>query len=133
MLNIKFAFQESEAISFVATASKLATVEDEGPKRPEGPIRSSAASLKVSPTARATLQALRSPKSKLVTRVSTRDAETITGKAKEIFIIFMYVPAVAWPMPRNGVRDIDYFTGYLYELYYFPSNHNSAIRGIVTL
>ncbi|EFN71844.1 Trafficking kinesin-binding protein 1 [Camponotus floridanus] len=70
---------ESEAISFVATASKLATVEDVGPKRPEGPIRPSAASLKVSPTARATLQAIRSPKSKLVIPVSTRDAETITG------------------------------------------------------
>ncbi|EZA48838.1 Trafficking kinesin-binding protein [Ooceraea biroi] len=73
---------ESEAISLVATASKLATVEDVGPKRPEGPIRPSTTSLKVSPTARATLQALRSsPKSKLATPVSTRDAETITGSA----------------------------------------------------
>ncbi|EGI69930.1 Trafficking kinesin-binding protein 1 [Acromyrmex echinatior] len=69
--------EESEAISLFATASKLATVEDEGPKRPEGPIRPSAASLKVSPTARAILQASRSSK-KLVTPVSTRDAETIT-------------------------------------------------------
>ncbi|KYM85413.1 Trafficking kinesin-binding protein 1 [Atta colombica] len=71
---------ESEAISLFATASKLATVEDEGPKRPEGPIRPSAASLKVSPTARAILQASRSSK-KLVTPVSTRDAETITAKS----------------------------------------------------
>ncbi|EFN83954.1 Trafficking kinesin-binding protein 1 [Harpegnathos saltator] len=72
---------DSEAISLVATASKLATVEDVGPKRPEGPIRrSSATSLKVSPTARATLQALRSPRNKLAaSATSTRDAETITG------------------------------------------------------
>lgn len=92
-MSVNITFQESEAISLVATASKLATVEDVGPKRPEGPIRSSAASLKVSATARATLQALRSPKSKLATPPSTRDAETITGKTKTNYLV--YIPIVA--------------------------------------
>ncbi|XP_039305083.1 trafficking kinesin-binding protein milt isoform X2 [Solenopsis invicta] len=116
--------EESEAISFVATASKLATVEDEGPKRPEGPIRSSAASLKVSPTARATLQALRSPKSKLVTRVSTRDAETITDvcsgeELPEVEIISLLEEQI--PRYRLRADTLTQFQGYENADWFIPA------------
>ncbi|XP_017792646.1 PREDICTED: uncharacterized protein LOC108574545 [Habropoda laboriosa] len=75
---------EGEAKSFVATASKLAAVEDAAPKGPEASIRSKATALKVSPTARATLQALRSPRNRVSSPLTpspttTKDAETITG------------------------------------------------------
>ncbi|KAF7410162.1 hypothetical protein HZH68_004543 [Vespula germanica] len=73
---------EGEAISLIATASKLAAVEDVGPKRPEGQTRPSVTSLKVSPTARATLQALRTNRNRIssaTTPPCTKDAETITA------------------------------------------------------
>ncbi|GAB1869297.1 Trafficking kinesin-binding protein 1 [Camponotus japonicus] len=115
---------ESEAISFVATASKLATVEDVGPKRPEGPIRPSAASLKVSPTARATLQAIRSPKSKLVIPVSTRDAETITDvcsgeELPEVEIISLLEEQI--PRYRLRADTLTQFQGYENADWFIPS------------
>lgn len=72
--------KEGEAIPFVATASKLAAVEDAAPKGPETSIRS-----KVSPTARAALQALRSPRNRISGPLTppppiTKDVETITGE-----------------------------------------------------
>ncbi|KOC70439.1 hypothetical protein WH47_00584 [Habropoda laboriosa] len=78
---------EGEAKSFVATASKLAAVEDAAPKGPEASIRSKATALKVSPTARATLQALRSPRNRVSSPLTpspttTKDAETITGELR---------------------------------------------------
>lgn len=78
--------QKGEAISLVATAaSKLAAVEDVGPKRPEA---SPTATAKVSPATRATLQALKITKSRINTPTRTfRDAETITGKYVIIFLI----------------------------------------------
>lgn len=71
--------KEGEAISFVAAASKLAAVEDAASKGPEASIRS-----KVSPKARAALQALRSPRNRISTPLTpppttTKDVETITG------------------------------------------------------
>ncbi|XP_011630004.1 trafficking kinesin-binding protein milt isoform X1 [Pogonomyrmex barbatus] len=116
---------ESEAISLVATASKLATVEDVGPKRPEGPIRPSAASLKVSPTARATLQALRSSKSKLVTTpVSTRDAETITDvcsgeELPEVEIISLLEEQI--PRYRLRADTLTQFQGYENADWFIPA------------
>ncbi|KAL0107525.1 hypothetical protein PUN28_014681 [Cardiocondyla obscurior] len=116
---------ESEAISLVATASKLATVEDAGPKRPEGPIRPSAASLKVSPTARATLQALRSSKSKLVTSpVPTRDAETITDvcsgeELPEVEIISLLEEQI--PRYRLRADTLTQFQGYENADWFIPA------------
>ncbi|XP_028050005.1 trafficking kinesin-binding protein milt isoform X1 [Monomorium pharaonis] len=116
---------ESEAISFVATASKLATVEDEGPKRPEGPVRPPT-SLKVSPTARATLQALRSPKSKLVStiRASTRDAETITDvcsgeELPEVEIISLLEEQI--PRYRLRADTLTQFQGYENADWFIPA------------
>ncbi|XP_012057578.1 PREDICTED: trafficking kinesin-binding protein milt [Atta cephalotes] len=114
---------ESEAISLFATASKLATVEDEGPKRPEGPIRPSAASLKVSPTARAILQASRSSK-KLVTPVSTRDAETITDvcsgeELPEVEIISLLEEQI--PRYRLRADTLTQFQGYENADWFIPA------------
>ena len=80
ILSIHMSVKEGEAISFVATASKLAAVEDAAPKGPEASIRS-----KVSPTARAALQALRTPRNRISSPLTpsppiTKDVETITGK-----------------------------------------------------
>ncbi|PBC27436.1 trafficking kinesin-binding protein milt [Apis cerana cerana] len=75
--------KEGETISFVATASKLAAVEDAASKGPEASIRS-----KVSPKARAALQALRSPRNRISTPLTpppttTKDVETITGNSRQ--------------------------------------------------
>ncbi|KAG5312884.1 TRAK2 protein, partial [Acromyrmex insinuator] len=118
-----FSRNESEAISLFATASKLATVEDEGPKRPEGPIRPSAASLKVSPTARAILQASRSSK-KLVTPVSTRDAETITDvcsgeELPEVEIISLLEEQI--PRYRLRADTLTQFQGYENADWFIPA------------
>ncbi|XP_011140352.1 trafficking kinesin-binding protein milt isoform X1 [Harpegnathos saltator] len=117
---------DSEAISLVATASKLATVEDVGPKRPEGPIRrSSATSLKVSPTARATLQALRSPRNKLAaSATSTRDAETITevcsgGDLPEVEIISLLEEQI--PRYRLRADTLTQFQGYENADWFIPA------------
>ncbi|KAH0956068.1 hypothetical protein HN011_011824 [Eciton burchellii] len=115
---------ESEAISLVATASKLATVEDVGPKRPEGPIRPSTASLKVSPTARATLQSLRSPKSTLAIPISTRDAETITEvcsgeELPEVEIISLLEEQI--PRYRLRADTLTQFQGYENADWFIPA------------
>lgn len=72
--------QKGEAISLVATAaSKLAAVEDVGPKRPE--VTPAISSVKVSPATRATLESLKLNKTRInaVAAKTYRDVETITG------------------------------------------------------
>lgn len=82
--NRSFVFQKGEAISLVAAtaASKLAAVEDVGPKRPDEDSPKKIASVKVSPATRATLQSLKLNKTRLnaIALAKTyRDVETITG------------------------------------------------------
>ncbi|KAG7188007.1 hypothetical protein KM043_013961 [Ampulex compressa] len=115
---------EGEAISLVATASKLAAVEDVAPKRAEGPIRPSVASLKVSPAARATLQALRTSKNKIAAPATTRDAETITevcsgGELPEVEIISLLEEQI----PRYKLRadTLTQFQGYENADWFVPS------------
>ncbi|XP_047346920.1 uncharacterized protein LOC124947996 isoform X2 [Vespa velutina] len=100
--------KEGEAISLIATASKLAAVEDVGPKRPEGQTRPSVTSLKVSPTARATLQALRTNRNRIssaTTPPCTKDAETITGMRGKISSIrFFWFKSKQLRFYRNWQR-----------------------------
>ncbi|OAD56675.1 Trafficking kinesin-binding protein 1 [Eufriesea mexicana] len=98
--------KEGEAISFVATASKLAAVEDAAPKGPEASIRS-----KVSPTARATLQALRSSRNRISaplapSPVTTKDVETITERNESIRLELriMYVGSGESSRPSGPAR-----------------------------
>lgn len=91
ILFIHMSVKEGEAISFVATASKLAAVEDAAPKGPEASIRS-----KVSPTARAALQALRTPRNRISSPLTpsppiTKDVETITGKFFSFILYSLYI------------------------------------------
>ncbi|XP_076665921.1 trafficking kinesin-binding protein milt isoform X2 [Andrena cerasifolii] len=119
---------EGEAISFVATASKLAAVEDAAPKGPEASIRSKATALKVSPTARATLQALRSPRNRipgpLASPTTTRDAETITevcsgGELPEVEIISLLEEQI--PRYRLRADTLTEFQGYENSDWFIPS------------
>ncbi|KAI4497785.1 hypothetical protein M0802_007111 [Mischocyttarus mexicanus] len=117
---------EGEAISLIATASKLAAVEDVGPKRPEGQTRPSVTSLKVSPTARATLQALRTQKNRIpvVTPPCTKDAETITevcsgGELPEVEIISLLEEQI--PRYRLRADTLTEFQGYENADWFIPS------------
>ncbi|XP_076162683.1 trafficking kinesin-binding protein milt isoform X2 [Ptiloglossa arizonensis] len=119
---------EGEAKSFVATASKLAAVEDAAPKGPEASIRSKATALKVSPTARATLQALRLSKNRishpLTTPPSTRDAETITevcsgAELPEVEIISLLEEQI--PRYRLRADTLTQFQGYENADWFIPS------------
>ncbi|XP_023290425.1 uncharacterized protein LOC111674382 [Orussus abietinus] len=114
--------KEGEAIPLIATASKLAAVEDVGPKRPEGPT--TATSIKVSSTTRATLQSLRSPRSRLATSASTRDAETITevcsgGELPEVEIISLLEEQI--PQYRLRADTITQFQGYENADWFIPA------------
>ncbi|XP_003704554.2 trafficking kinesin-binding protein milt isoform X2 [Megachile rotundata] len=120
---------EGEAISFVATASKLAAVEDAAPKGPEASIRSKATALKVSPTARAALQVLRSPRNRIqcpVTPppVTTKDAETITevcsgDELPEVEIISLLEEQI--PRYRLRADTLTQFQGYENADWFIPS------------
>ncbi|XP_029052654.2 trafficking kinesin-binding protein milt isoform X2 [Osmia bicornis bicornis] len=119
---------EGEAISFVATASKLAAVEDAAPKGPEASIRSKATVLKVSPTARATLQVLRSPRNRITSPVTppvtTRDAETITevcsgDELPEVEIISLLEEQI--PRYRLRADTLTQFQGYENADWFIPS------------
>ncbi|KAK2579304.1 hypothetical protein KPH14_008258 [Odynerus spinipes] len=117
---------EGEAISLIATASKLAAVEDVGPKRPEGQARPSVTSLKVSPTARATLQALRTNRNRIAatTPPSTKDAETITevcsgGELPEVEIISLLEEQI--PRYRLRADTLTEFQGYENADWFIPS------------
>ncbi|XP_076750608.1 trafficking kinesin-binding protein milt isoform X1 [Xylocopa sonorina] len=115
---------EGEAISFVATASKLAAVEDATPKGPETSIRS-----KVSPTARAALQALRSPRNRIsgtlnLSPPTTKDAETITevcsgGELPEVEIISLLEEQI--PRYRLRADTLTEFQGYENADWFIPS------------
>ncbi|CAK9822034.1 Trafficking kinesin-binding protein 1 [Anthophora retusa] len=128
---------EGEAISFVATASKLAAVEDAAPKGPEASIRSKATALKVSPTARATLQALRSPRNRISSPLTpspttTKDAETITevcsgGELPEVEIISLLEEQI--PRYRLRADTLTQFQGYENADWYIPS---PALKSIDT-
>ncbi|KAJ8681195.1 hypothetical protein QAD02_016982 [Eretmocerus hayati] len=115
--------QKGEAISFVATAaSKLAAVEDEGPKRPEA---STTASVKVSPATRATLQALKLTKSRInVISKTFRDAETITEvcsgeELPEVEIISLLEEQI--PRYRLRADTLTEFAGYENADWFIPS------------
>ncbi|XP_054000970.1 trafficking kinesin-binding protein milt isoform X2 [Hylaeus anthracinus] len=126
--NSSFNF-EGEAISFVATASKLAAVEDAAPKGPEASIRSKATALNVSPTARATLQALRLSRNRISqpltpTPATTRDAETITevcsgGELPEVEIISLLEEQI--PRYRLRADTLTQFQGYENSDWFIPS------------
>ncbi|XP_043797134.1 trafficking kinesin-binding protein milt isoform X3 [Apis laboriosa] len=115
---------EGEAISFVATASKLAAVEDAASKGPEASIRS-----KVSPKTRATLQALRSPKNRISTPLTpspttTKDVETITevcsgGELPEVEIISLLEEQI--PRYRLRADTLTQFQGYENADWFIPS------------
>ncbi|XP_043797133.1 trafficking kinesin-binding protein milt isoform X2 [Apis laboriosa] len=117
-------FSEGEAISFVATASKLAAVEDAASKGPEASIRS-----KVSPKTRATLQALRSPKNRISTPLTpspttTKDVETITevcsgGELPEVEIISLLEEQI--PRYRLRADTLTQFQGYENADWFIPS------------
>nr|XP_050846559.1 trafficking kinesin-binding protein milt isoform X3 [Vespula vulgaris] len=119
--------EEGEAISLIATASKLAAVEDVGPKRPEGQTRPSVTSLKVSPTARATLQALRTNRNRIssaTTPPCTKDAETITevcsgGELPEVEIISLLEEQI--PRYRLRADTLTEFQGYENADWFIPS------------
>ncbi|XP_031848218.1 trafficking kinesin-binding protein milt isoform X2 [Nomia melanderi] len=123
-----FAF-DGEAISFVATASKLAAVEDAAPKGPEASIRSKATALKVSPTAKAALQALRSPRNRIshpltTPSITTKDAETITevcsgGELPEVEIISLLEEQI--PRYRLRADTLTQFQGYENSDWFIPS------------
>ncbi|XP_043253897.1 trafficking kinesin-binding protein milt isoform X1 [Colletes gigas] len=120
---------EGEAISFVATASKLAAVEDAAPKGPEASIRSKATALKVSPTTRATLQALRLPRNRIShplasPPITTRDAGTITevcsrGELPEVEIISLLEEQI--PRYRLRADTLTQFQGYENADWFIPS------------
>ncbi|CAD1479169.1 unnamed protein product, partial [Heterotrigona itama] len=123
---------EGEAISFVATASKLAAVEDAAPKGPEASIRS-----KVSPTARAALQALRTPRNRISSPLTpsppiTKDVETITeikcksiaevcsgGELPEVEIISLLEEQI--PRYRLRADTLTQFQGYENADWFIPS------------
>ncbi|XP_011505955.1 PREDICTED: trafficking kinesin-binding protein milt isoform X2 [Ceratosolen solmsi marchali] len=116
---------KSEAISLVATAaSKLAAVEDVGPKRPE---TSPTASVKVSPKTRATLQALKLSKSRLNTVTKTfRDVETITevcGREQlpEVEIISLIKEQI--PRYRLRADTLTQFQGYENTDWFIPTTN----------
>ncbi|KAG6802588.1 trafficking kinesin-binding protein milt isoform X2 [Apis mellifera caucasica] len=116
--------KEGEAISFVATASKLAAVEDAASKGPEASIRS-----KVSPKARAALQALRSPRNRISTPLTpppttTKDVETITevcsgGELPEVEIISLLEEQI--PRYRLRADTLTQFQGYENADWFIPS------------
>ncbi|XP_057331785.1 trafficking kinesin-binding protein milt isoform X2 [Microplitis mediator] len=115
---------EGETISLFATVSKLADVEDVGPKRTEPITRPSAASLKLSSSARATLQSLKSPRNRIATSASTRDAETITevcsgGELPEVEIISLLEEQI--PRYRLRADTLTQFQGYENEDWFIPS------------
>ncbi|XP_068986899.1 trafficking kinesin-binding protein milt isoform X4 [Bombus flavifrons] len=115
---------EGEAIPFVATASKLAAVEDAAPKGPETSIRS-----KVSPTARAALQALRSPRNRISGPLTppppiTKDVETITevcsgAELPEVEIISLLEEQI--PRYRLRADTLTQFQGYENADWFIPS------------
>ncbi|XP_008214417.1 trafficking kinesin-binding protein milt isoform X3 [Nasonia vitripennis] len=112
---------KGEAISLVATAaSKLAAVEDVGPKRPEA---SPTASVKVSPATRATLQKLSKARINAPTR-TFRDAETITEvcsgeELPEVEIISLLEEQI--PRYRLRADTLTQFQGYENSDWYIPS------------
>ncbi|XP_076651595.1 trafficking kinesin-binding protein milt isoform X2 [Halictus rubicundus] len=120
---------DGEAKSFVATASKLAAVEDAAPKGPEASIRSKATSLKVSPTAKAALLALRSARGKIPhtltsPSITTKDAETITevcsgGELPEVEIISLLEEQI--PRYRLRADTLTQFQGYENADWFIPS------------
>ncbi|XP_015121553.1 uncharacterized protein LOC107044264, partial [Diachasma alloeum] len=106
------------------TVSKLAAVEDVGPNRTDTPIHPSTASLRLSSTTRATLQALRSPRNKLITSVSTRDAETITEvcsgeELPEVEIISLLEEQI--PRYRLRADTLTQFQGYENADWFIPT------------
>ncbi|XP_015586162.1 trafficking kinesin-binding protein milt isoform X2 [Cephus cinctus] len=120
-----FYTEEGEAISLLATSSKLAAVEDVGPSRPEGPTASTALKdLKVSSTTRATLQALKVPRTRRATSASTRDAETITevcsgGELPEVEIISLLEEQI--PRYRLRADTLTQFQGYENADWFIPA------------